>query len=103
MDFGQEREVPADEAAREERIRRLILAAVSRCSVCQARYELANFAVIGHREHIWMVTVVCDACQTQGFITAVIEGHGFDGSAPQRRPPSELTHAERARFAAAVF
>lgn len=99
MDFGRDQEPSAEESAREERIKRLILAAVSRCSACRRRYELANFAVIGHREHLWMVTVVCDRCHNQGFITAVIEGHDLDGSAALRGPVSELTPTDRARFA----
>jgi hypothetical protein len=99
MDFGREQEPSAEERAREERIKRLILAAVSRCSACRRRYELANFAVIGHRDHLWMVTVICDRCHNQGFITAVIEGHDLDGPGAQRQPISELTPAERARLA----
>src|SRR3954447_10120759 len=100
MDFGREQEPSAEERAREERIKRLILAAVSRCSACRRRYELANFAVIGHRDYLWMVTVVCDRCHNQGFITAVIEGHDLDGSGALRGPISELTPEDRARFAA---
>src|SRR5262245_6995861 len=99
MDFGRELEPTDEDAAREERIKRLILAAVSRCSTCRRRYELANFAVIGHRDHLWMVTVVCDRCHNQGFITAVVEGHDLDGSGPLRGPVSELTPADRARLA----
>ena len=73
--MGDEFDQPAGETEREERVKRLILSAVSRCGACRRRYHLENFAIVGHREHLWMVTVVCERCHTQGFITAVIEGH----------------------------
>jgi hypothetical protein len=73
--MGDEFDRPAGEEEREERVKRLILSAVSRCGACRRRYQLENLAVVGHREHLWMVTVICERCHTQGFITAVIEGH----------------------------
>lgn len=73
--MGDEFDRPAGETEREERVKRLILSAVSRCGTCRRRYHLENFAIVGHREHLWMVTVICERCHTQGFITAVIEGH----------------------------
>lgn len=79
MDFGREPEPTRDETAREERIKRLILAAVPRCGACQRAYAVTDFAVIGHREHLWMITVQCAGCQHQGYITAVVEGHGVEG------------------------
>ena len=91
--MGDEFDRPAGEAEREERVKRLILSAVSRCGACRRRYQLENLAVVGHREHLWMVTVICERCHTQGFITAVIEGHDLgvqdsDGGPllPSRRP-----------------
>ena len=47
-----------------------------------------------------MVAVTCEGCRNQGFITAVIEGHDLDGSSPARGAVSDLTAADRARFAA---
>jgi hypothetical protein len=90
MDFGREPEPTRDETAREERIKRLILAAVPRCGACQRSYAVTDFAVVGHREHLWMITVQCAGCQHQGFITAVVEGHGIE----ERHTPQ----ASRAEF-----
>lgn len=102
MEFEQDRERSPEEVAREERIKRLILAAVSRCSACRRSYTLTDFAVIGHREHLWMVTVICAACHHQGFVTAVIQGRPTPS--PKAAPPPllELSPAEHARFAIAT-
>lgn len=99
MEFEGERERSAEELAREERVKRLILGAVSRCGTCQRAYTVADLAIIGHREHLWMISVVCDGCHHQGFITVVIHG-----GAPARAKAApallpELTPAERVRFA----
>lgn len=99
MDFDGERELSAEEVAREERVKRLILAAVPRCSACRRPYTLADFAVIGHREHLWMVAVACDGCQHRGFIAAVIHGRTPERGKPAQAPHRELTPAERAHFA----
>lgn len=98
MDLGRERS-RADDAEREVRIKRLMLAAVSCCGTCQRQYDLDSLTVIGHREHLWMVAVACPQCDTQGVITAVIDGHNLDGTAGTH--PAELTLAEHRRFAAA--
>lgn len=102
MEFEGERERSAEELAREERVKRLILGAVSRCGTCQRAYTVDDFAIIGHREHLWMVSVVCDGCHHQGFITVVIHGRTLARAkaAPALLP--ELTPAERARFAGAT-
>ncbi len=99
MDFDGERELSAEEVARGERVKRLIMAAVSRCNACRRQYTVADFAVIGHREHLWMVAVSCDGCQHQGFITAVIHGRSPERVQPAPVPLRELTPAERAHFA----
>jgi hypothetical protein len=106
MDYSQEPERQTDDEAREQRVKQLILAAVTRCSECRRRYHLEDVSIIGHRDHLWMVTVVCEACRTQGFITAVLEdsGQAVAGALPSgrvRRRLTELSAEEAARFAAA--
>lgn len=90
------------EDAREERIKQLMLAAVARCGECRRRYALEDFDVIGHRDHLWMVTVICEGCRSQGFITAIVEdpanstttANGVGGQSL-----TDLTSTEVARFA----
>lgn len=88
--FDEDHESSAAERAREERVKRLIIAAVPRCAHCQYRYQLGDLAVIGHREHLWMVTIICGQCQHQGFITVVIQsrrtGRNLPISERQREP-----------------
>ncbi len=98
MDGGWEQESTAEEVGRAERIKRLVLAAVSRCNACHRHYTMTDFAILGHRDHLWMLTIVCERCQNQGFVTAVVEGHHFESPLQLRRSFSELSPAERARF-----
>ena len=110
-DQGQDWDARAGDDGREERIKQLILSAVTRCSECRRRYHLDDFAVIGHRDHLWMVTVVCEGCHSQGFITAIVEDpEQLSGETAQARPVgrrrrpqlSDLMPDEAARFADAV-
>ena len=98
MDFGREPEPTRGETAREERIKRLILAAVPRCGACQHGYTVVDFSIIGHREHLWMIAVLCSACQHQGFITAVVEGHGVEERHAPRASRAEFFTEETARI-----
>ncbi len=93
-----EHELSPEEQAREARIKRLILAAIPRCTTCQHDYQVDDFAVIGHREHLWMVTAICEHCHRQGFITAAIYGRGTEHR-PNPAPTHELTPAEQRQFA----
>ena len=110
QDHEQEQDWPAGDEGREQRIKQLILSAVTRCSECRRRYHLDDFAVIGHRDHLWMVTVICEGCRSQGFITAIVEDPAqLLPDAPDARPGrrsrpalTEFTADEEARFADAA-
>lgn len=101
MQHGQDWQ--PEDGARERRIKQLLLSAVNRCSECRRQYHLDDFAVIGHRDHLWMVTVICEGCQSQGFITAIVDdqsgGQALPAPADERPRLSELTPDEEARFA----
>ncbi len=109
MDHDRAPGRPAGDEAREERIKRLIHAAVTHCGACRRAYLLDDFSVIGHRDHLWMVTVICEGCRNQGFITAIVEQperaadrRADRGSTPPPggpKRPTDLTPAERDRFA----
>ncbi|HET8630242.1 MAG TPA: hypothetical protein VFL91_22715 [Thermomicrobiales bacterium] len=99
MEHSRDPERQTGDEAREQRIKQLILAAVGRCGECRRRYRLDDLAVIGHRDHLWMVTVICEHCHSQGFITAIVED--ADAARAERgRAPSDLTADEAGRFAA---
>ena len=108
MDHEREQGRQTGDEAREERIKRLIHAAVTHCGACRRAYLLDDFSVIGHRDHLWMVTVICEGCHNQGFITAIVEQpeRAADrrpdrGGAPatgRRERHTDLTPAERERF-----
>lgn len=92
-----------EDSAREQHIRQLLLTAVSRCSECHRDYNLTDFAVIGRRDHLWMVTVICEGCRSQGFITAIVEDSGVErpGATPLSAPiVSDLSPEEERRASA---
>lgn len=92
-----------EENTRERHIQQLLLTAVSRCSGCHGDYSLSDFAVIGHRDYIWMVTVICKACRRQGFITAIVEDERLEqpGATPLSAPAISDLLPEEAREAGA--
>ena len=87
----------ADDARREERLKRLLLRVVARCRSCQQPYTAESFAIVGQQERRWTVAVACAHCHTRGIITVVA-----DRDAPAETPqalPIGLSRAERERFA----
>ena len=63
-----------------------------KCGVCGHHYESANINVLGHREDLWFLSVLCPSCKSQGLIAAIIK----EGEPPE--VITELTEAEHAKF-----
>jgi len=63
-----------------------------KCGVCGQRYGVDNIDVIGHREDLWFLRVVCLSCHTQALVAAVVK--------EDRLPEviTDLTEAELDRF-----
>ena len=63
-----------------------------KCGVCGQRYDVDNIDVLGHREDLWFLRVVCLSCHTQALVAAVVK--------EDRLPEviTDLTEAELDRF-----
>lgn len=63
-----------------------------KCGVCGQRYGVDNIDVLGHREDLWFLRVVCRSCHTQALVAAVVK--------EDRLPEviTDLTEAELDRF-----
>ncbi len=44
-----------------------------KCGVCGQRYDVDNIDVLGHREDLWFLRVVCLSCHTQALVAAVVK------------------------------
>ena len=63
-----------------------------KCGVCGQRYDIDNIDVIGHREDLWFLRVVCLSCHTQALVAAVIK----EGKVPE--VITDLTGTELDKF-----
>ena len=57
----------------EERLLRQLMASMQ-CESCGQPYEAYNIDIIGHREGLWFLRVLCSACHTQCLMAAKIKG-----------------------------
>jgi len=71
----------------EKFIKRLM--ASMKCDSCGQHYEMYNIDVIGHREDLWFLKVLCSACHTQCLVAAVVK---------EDRIPEAVTDLARAEL-----
>jgi hypothetical protein len=57
----------------EERLLRQLMASMQ-CESCGQPYQAYNIDIIGHREGLWFLRVLCSACHTQCLMAAKIKG-----------------------------
>lgn len=62
------------------------------CDSCGHHYEAYNVDVIGHREDLWFLKVLCSACHTQCLVAAVVKQDKALGAV------TDLTKAELHKF-----
>jgi len=62
----------------EERLVRRLMTSM-KCESCGQKYEFGNIDVIGHREDMWFLRVLCSTCHTQCLVAAVVR----EGKAPE--------------------
>ena len=73
-----------------EFIKRLVT--TIKCSVCGHPYEGGSVRILGQRDDLWFISVVCPSCGSQGLVAAVIK----EGELPQLI--TDFTESERAKF-----
>jgi len=69
-------------------IRRLV--ANIECANCGTRYELGNVCIVGHRDDLWIASVVCGRCGTQGLIFAMVSEDGTQEVVARDASPEEI-------------
>lgn len=63
------------------------------CGVCGQKYDAHNIKILDQEEGLWILSVTCNSCGTQGLIAAVVQ----EGSITE--VVTDLTDAEFERFA----
>ena len=64
------------------------------CGVCGQKYDVANIKILDQEDGLWVLSVYCSSCGTQGLIAAVVQ----EGNITE--VITDLTEAERERFGA---
>ncbi|MEE9400076.1 MAG: hypothetical protein V3V23_07390 [Dehalococcoidales bacterium] len=56
----------------EERLIKRLMTSL-KCDSCGKHYEVYNVDVLGHREDLWYLRVLCSACHAQCLVAAVVK------------------------------
>ena len=76
----------------EERLIKRLMTSM-KCDSCGQHYEVYDVDVIGHREDLWFLRVLCSACHSQCLVAAVVrEGRVSEAVV------TDLTGAELDKF-----
>ena len=43
------------------------------CGICGQRYDMSNIKMIDQEDGLWVLSVYCNSCRTQGLIAAVVQ------------------------------
>ena len=77
----------------EERLIKKLMTSI-KCESCGQNYEPYDVDVIGHREDMWFLRVLCSKCQTQCLVAAVVK----EGKVPGEVNELTGTGAEDFRY-----
>lgn len=62
------------------------------CGVCGQKYDVSNIKILDQEDGLWVLSVYCSSCGTQGLIAAVVQ----EGNITE--VITDLTEAEHERF-----
>ena len=62
------------------------------CGICGQKYDASNIKIVNHEDGLWVLSVYCNACGTQGLIAAVVQEGNID------EVLTDLTEAELEQF-----
>lgn len=60
----------------EQLVKEMVLASVRKCIVCGHRYGSEDIEIVGHHDECWFLSMVCEHCQTQGLVAAMVGDSG---------------------------
>ena len=63
-----------------------------KCESCGHTYQVTDIEIIGHEDSIWLFSVSCSHCQTQGLVAIVVREANIE------KMITDLTEAEYDRF-----
>lgn len=75
----------------EERLIRRLMTSL-KCDSCGQHYEVYNIEILGHREDLWFLRVLCSTCHTQCLVAAVVRKDKMPVAV------TDLTEAELNKF-----
>ena len=75
----------------EERLIKKLMASM-KCESCGQHFEVYNIDVLGHREDMWFLRVLCSVCHTQCLVAAIVK----KGEKPEA--VTDLTETELDEF-----
>jgi len=59
----------------EERLIKKLMTSM-KCESCGQHYEVYDIDVLGHREDLWFLRVICSVCHTQCLVAAIVKEEG---------------------------
>lgn len=77
----------------EDRLIKKLMTSI-KCESCGQNYEPGNVDVIGNREDMWFLRVLCSKCHTQCLVAAVVK----EGKAPEEADEPVDTGVEDFRY-----
>jgi len=57
----------------EQRIKELVLSRVATCGQCGGGYELSDANVLGHKDDLWFLMLICGQCHQAVGVAAVVK------------------------------
>jgi len=75
----------------EERLIKRLMTSM-KCESCGQHFEVYNIDVLGHREDMWFLRVLCSVCHTQCLVAAIVK----EGEKPEA--VTDLTETELDEF-----
>ncbi len=81
----------SDEGQEKRKLIKHLVASIP-CAVCQHYHEPDNVRIVEHYGEIWVMSVTCNHCGTQGLVFAMIQ------EGKKQEIVNELTPQEWARF-----
>lgn len=81
----------------EQRIKELVLSRVAKCGQCGGGYEFSDVNVLGHKEDLWFLMLICGKCHQAVGVAAVVKEQSLSaagGAGPSGERQSETSSDE---------
>jgi hypothetical protein len=83
----------------EQRIKELVLSRVTKCGQCGGDYGVSDVNVLGHKEDLWFLMLICAHCHQAVGVAAVVKELSSplskEGDEPRRREGRRRRQADK--------